>query len=107
MASYLKKKKVREALERAKKSEKHQPLSKEEVVEIYKEGISFGEKIKSFLKPSWFVKDIDVPSEKIAKKVSTVKRKKNALPAKIKIKKKKPEKVKSSKKRRVNKRKKK
>lgn len=68
MASYLKKKKVKEALQKAKELEKHQPMSKEQVIDIYKEGISFGEKIKSFLTPSWFVSDVDSPAVKKAKK---------------------------------------
>jgi hypothetical protein len=55
MSDFFRKKKVKKALEKARELEKHKPMSKQEVVKIYKEGISFGEKIKSFLKPSWFV----------------------------------------------------
>lgn len=57
MSGFFGKKKVKKALEKARELEKHKPMSKEQVVRIYKEGISFGEKIKSFLKPSWFVAD--------------------------------------------------
>lgn len=68
MSTYLKKKKVQTALQRAKELEQHQPMPKEKVVEIYKEGISFGEKIKNFLTPSWFVKDVDSSGNQIDKK---------------------------------------
>jgi len=54
----LKKKKVKNALARAKELEQHKLLPKEKVVEIYKEGISFGEKLKNLLAPAWFVKDV-------------------------------------------------
>ncbi|MBW2969264.1 hypothetical protein KY304_00875 [Candidatus Woesearchaeota archaeon] len=64
MSNFLKKKKVRDALRRAKELEGHQPMSKEQVVQIYKEGISFGEKLKDFLKPAWFVKDEKVSKSK-------------------------------------------
>ena len=57
MSSFFRKKKVKKALEKARELEKHTPMSKQEVVQIYKEGISFGEKIKSYLKPSWCVAD--------------------------------------------------
>jgi hypothetical protein len=57
MSGFFRKKKVKKALEKARELEKHKPMPKEQVVKIYKEGISFGEKIKSFLKPSWFVAD--------------------------------------------------
>ena len=57
MSGFFRKKKVKKALQKARELEKRQPMSKEQVVQIYKEGISFGEKIKSFLKPSWFVAD--------------------------------------------------
>lgn len=68
MDSVWRKKKVREALERARELEKHRPMSRTQVVGIYKEGISFGEKIKNLLAPSWFVKDVDPLGETIARK---------------------------------------
>lgn len=58
MVVWSEKKKVKEALARAKEIEQHEVLPQEKVVDIYKEGISFGEKLKAFLKPSWFVKDV-------------------------------------------------
>ncbi len=66
MGHVLKKKKVKEALKKAKELEAHQPMPREQVVQIYKEGISFGEKLRKFLKPAWFVSDIH--SKKKAKK---------------------------------------
>jgi len=58
MVVWSEKKKVKDALAKAKEIEKHEILPQEKVVDIYKEGISFGEKLKNFLKPSWFVKDV-------------------------------------------------
>ena len=58
MVVWSEKKKVKDALAKAKEVEKHEILPQEKVVDIYKEGISFGEKLKNFLKPSWFVKDV-------------------------------------------------
>jgi len=63
MSGFFRKKKVKKALQRARELEKHKPMSKQEVVKIYKEGISFGEKIRSFLKPSWFVADPKLKSK--------------------------------------------
>lgn len=58
MIVWSEQKKVKEALAKAKEIEKHEILPKEKVVDIYKEGISFGETLKKILKPSWFVKDV-------------------------------------------------
>jgi hypothetical protein len=68
MGKVMQKKKVQDALKRARELEKHTPLSREEVVKIYKEGISFGETLKKLLKPSWFVKDVHRKKVKKKKK---------------------------------------
>ena len=107
MSGFFRKKKVKKALEKARELEKRQPMPKEEVVRIYKEGISFGEKIKSFLQPSWFVSD---PKSKPKVKCEILdKAKKSRLKtSKTKVKKKvrsKKKTKKSTKKRRVKKKK--
>ena len=48
-------KKVREALKQAKRLERENLLPEKKIVNIYKEGLSTLDKLKSFLKPAWFV----------------------------------------------------
>ncbi|MBD3361581.1 hypothetical protein GF358_02185 [Candidatus Woesearchaeota archaeon] len=105
MSGFFKKRKIKEALKRAKELEKHQPMPKKKVVEIYKEGISFGEKIKNFLTPSWFVSD---PHTKTKLKCPDLKKSRPKKSKKAKIKKKKTSRKNrtATKKRKVKKRKK-
>ncbi|MFC1774987.1 hypothetical protein ACFLZN_01580 [Nanoarchaeota archaeon] len=56
--------KVKEALRKARKLEKHEPMSREEAVSTYKHGISLSEKLRKLLRPSWFVKDLDSKKKK-------------------------------------------
>lgn len=64
-------KKVKEALKKAKELEKKEPMTKEELVTAYKEGVSLSEKMRNLLVPSWFVKDIhQKPAVKPVKKKS-------------------------------------
>ncbi len=58
----------KKALAAAKELEKIPEPSKEEIVEIYKEGIHGAERLQKLLKPEWFVKDIDKPGKKLKKK---------------------------------------
>ena len=59
---------VEEAIKKAKEVEKIPLPSDEEIVEIYKDGITQGEKLKKLLKTDWYLKDKDVPSGKKAPK---------------------------------------
>lgn len=79
MGSYLEKKEVKKALEEAKRLEKEpEPiLSREKEAEIQKEMVSLSEKLKSLLKPAWFVKDAhrgEIKSRKRAKQIKAVKK---------------------------------
>lgn len=48
-------KKVKEALKQAKRLERENLLPEKKIVNVYKEGLSTLDKLKSFLKPAWFV----------------------------------------------------
>jgi len=74
MSGLFRKKKVEKALERARRLEKHKPMSKKKVVKVYKQGISFGEKLKRFLEPSWFVKGTGRPAQKKKPKKAKIRR---------------------------------
>ena len=54
-----KKNQTDEAMRKARKVEKHELLTRKESVEVFKDGIRLGEKLKRLLRPSWFVKDLD------------------------------------------------
>ena len=54
----MKKKKVREALEKARALEKEKILTPEEDLARQKEATSLSEKLRKLLKPAWFVSDI-------------------------------------------------
>ena len=49
--------KVKTALKKAKELEKHEPLSKQKILEIYKESLDFFEQFKKLLGKDWFIKD--------------------------------------------------
>lgn len=51
------KKEVKEALKVAKELEKQEPMPREKVVEIYKEGIETAQSLQKLLKPDWFLKE--------------------------------------------------
>ncbi len=56
MKESTKQKEIQNALEEAKRLEKH-IISEKEIVEKYKEGIDTLEKLKKLLQPSWFIKE--------------------------------------------------
>jgi hypothetical protein len=58
------KKKVADALRKAKNVEKHKLLTKKESVAVFKEGLSLGERLRKLLSSSWFVKDLDQKKRK-------------------------------------------
>ncbi|MBI4147736.1 hypothetical protein HY490_00425 [Candidatus Woesearchaeota archaeon] len=49
-----------QAMKKAKEVENIPAPSDEEIVEIYKDGIAQGEKLKKLLKTDWYLKDKDV-----------------------------------------------
>ena len=61
------KKTVKEALKKAKELEKKPVPTKQEIISIYKDGITQAQKLGKLLKPAWFVSDehkTKVPSGK-------------------------------------------
>lgn len=61
------KKAVKEALKKAKELEKKPVPTKEQILAVYKEGITNAQKLGKLLKPAWFVSDehkTKVPSGK-------------------------------------------
>ncbi len=69
MARYAEKKEVKKALEQAKILEKEpEPIpTREKEVELVKDTVSLAEKLKSLLKPEWFVKDVHKACKKCDK----------------------------------------
>ncbi len=51
------KKAVKEALKKSKELEKKPVPTKEEIMSIYKDGISHAQKLGKLLKPAWFISD--------------------------------------------------
>lgn len=85
MAGFFKRKEAEKALEEAKLLEKEPepvPTRKDEA-ELAKEGVSLSERLKRFLKPEWFVKDVHRPCEK-CKKAKPARKRMRAKPARKK-----------------------
>lgn len=77
MGSYLEKKKVKEALKKAKELEKKKIMTPEQEAELQKSAVSLSEKLQKLLAPEWFVKDVHKK-----RKVKKVKKKKSKKPGK-------------------------
>ena len=92
MANYFEKKRVKEALEKAKELEKKKLLTPKEEVELQQEAVSFSEKLKKLLKPAWFVSDVHKkrPAVRTAKKVKKKAQKKTKKKTKKALKKSSP-----------------
>lgn len=58
------KKLVKKALAAAKELEKIPFPTAEEIASVYKEGIEEAGRLQKLLKPSWFVRDVDVKKKK-------------------------------------------
>ena len=69
--------KVKQALKRARELERKEPMTKQELVSTYKEGISLSEKLRNFLKPAWFVKDSNGKKTRKKTQKKNKKKKKN------------------------------
>ena len=80
----MKKKKVREALEKARKMEKEKIPTPEEDLARQKEAASLSDKLRKLLKPAWFVSDVH--KKKTAKKTVKKKAKKKKVKKKKKAK---------------------
>ncbi len=74
------KKDVRKALEDAKKLEKNEEPSTDEIVTNYKDAFEQAEQLKKLLRPEWFIKDTDdKKTSKPKKKARSPTRKKKTL----------------------------
>jgi hypothetical protein len=87
MEDYMKKKKVREALEKARALEKEKIPTPEEDLKRQKEATSLSEKLRKLLQPAWFVSDVH--KKKTTKKTLKKKAKKKKVKKKKKAVKKK------------------
>jgi len=86
MSSYLQKKKVKEALKKAKELEKKKIMTPEQEAELQKNAVSLSEKLRKLLAPEWFVKDVH-KKRKVKKAVKKAKKKKARKKLKKKTKK--------------------
>lgn len=74
------KKDVKKALEDAKRLEKDEEPSTDEIVTNYKDAFEQAEQLKKLLQPEWFVKDTDgKKTKKATKKKRSPTRKKKTL----------------------------
>ncbi|MBD3304243.1 hypothetical protein GF343_03790 [Candidatus Woesearchaeota archaeon] len=81
MGKYTEKKKVKEALKKAKELEKEHIMTPKQELGVQKEAATLSEKLQNLLKPAWFIKDVHKKkavkkAKKKAKKKSGQKKKK-------------------------------
>ena len=75
MGSYFEKKKVKEALKKAKELEKKKIMTPEQEAELQKSAVSFSERLRKLLAPEWFVKDVHKKRKAKKKKAKKARKK--------------------------------